>query len=52
MTGLGATQPEAPQPAAAAAPATVPAGPAVTPGVVTAFEGSIDDRLSALIAGQ
>lgn len=52
MTGFGATQPEATQPAAAAAPATVPAGPAVTPGVVTAFEGSIDDRLSALIAGQ
>lgn len=53
MTGFGATQPDATQPAAtAAAPTTAPAGPPVTPGVVSAFEGSIDDRLNALIAGQ
>lgn len=50
MTGFGAAAPETPAPAAApAGPAAAPAGPAVSPGVVTAFEGSIDDRLNALI---
>lgn len=52
MTGFGATQPEATQPAAAPAqPAAAPAAAPVTPGVVSAFEGSIDDRLNALING-
>lgn len=50
MTGFGAVTPEvtngaAQQPAAQPAPAPQP-----TPGVVSAFEGSIDDRLNALLA--
>jgi len=51
MTGFGSAVPETPQPAAApAGPAPAPTAP-VAPGVVSAFEGSIDDRLNALING-
>ncbi len=52
MTGFGSAVPEGGAPAAAPAqPAPAPAAPPVTPGVVSAFEGSIDDRLNALING-
>lgn len=57
MTGFGAVAPaESAQPAQAAQTVTPqvtqPAGPAATPApaVVSAFEGSIDDRLNALLA--
>lgn len=61
MTGFGAAQPEVTQqvtqPAAAPVAAPVAAEPVVTPaataqtapGVVNAFEGSIDERLNALL---
>ena len=64
MTGFGAVAPEVPaqtaapaveqpapiaQPVATPAPEVVQPAP-VSPGVVSAFEGSIDDRLNALLA--
>jgi len=56
MTGFGAvTQEVTAQPAATPAPAVAapevaaPEANPVTPGVVSAFEGSIDDRLNALL---
>lgn len=50
MTGFGPTTSVTPEvtqsaPAQPAQPAPAP----VSPGVVTAFEGSIDDRLNALL---
>lgn len=54
MTGFGAVTPEVTAPAAspvATTPAQAPIEqPAAAPGVVSAFEGSIDDRLASLIA--
>lgn len=47
MTGFGAVTPEVTQ--AAPVQAAQPAAAPVSPGVVTAFEGSIDDRLNALL---
>jgi hypothetical protein len=50
MTGFGGAVPSGGAPAApAAAPAPAPAAAPVTPAVQSQFEGSIDDRLNALI---
>lgn len=55
MTGFGAVTPEGSAPTVNPAPAANGAAPAATqanaPGVVSAFEGSIDDRLNALLQG-
>lgn len=54
MTGFGAVTSEGGAPAANPAPANPgpePGAAPAAPGVVSAFEGSIDDRLNALLAG-
>lgn len=50
MTGFGAAAPELPLQVAQPVQQVVPATPAPAPEVVSAFEGSLDDRLSALLA--
>lgn len=51
MTGFGPVAAEPSTQPAQAAPATNGAAPPVDPAVTTAFEGSIDQRLNALLAG-